>query len=64
MQPERGGVRTEWLFDLLAGCDEAEVNECGDADAEDRGVAEEVDQLDWEEEQVDPDSAAGNTVSE
>ena len=64
MQPERGGVRTEWLFDFLAGCDEAEVDERGEADAEDSVVAEEVDQLEWEEEQVDPHSAVGNAVSE
>ena len=57
-------MHTERLLDLLAGCDEAEVDERGDADAEDGVVAEEVDQLKWEEEQVDPHSAVKNAVSE
>ena len=31
--PGGGGLRTEWLFDFLAGRDETKVDERGDADA-------------------------------
>ena len=55
--------RTEGLFNFLAGRDEPEVDERGDADAEDSVVAEEVDELEWEEKQVNPDGATGTFVS-
>ena len=58
-----GTRRTEGLFDFLTGCDETKVNERGDADAEDGVVAEEVDELEGEEEQVNPDGATGTFVS-
>ena len=52
-----GAGRTEGLLDLLADGDEAEVDEGGDADAGDGVPLEEVDELEGQREEVEPDGA-------
>ena len=54
---ERAGGRTERLLDLFTGGDEAEINECGDADTGDGVPMELVDQLEREGEEVEPNGA-------
>jgi hypothetical protein len=52
------GERTERLLNLLSRSDEAEIDERGDGNARDRVPFELADELERQEREVDPDSAA------
>ena len=58
-----GGGRTERLLDLLARGDETEVDERGDGHARHGVPPKEVDELEREEEEVDPHGAVAESAS-